>query len=64
MLVHLKLQTYFVLPGLISVLCEKHNQLCNIVKSFQFMPVESKQNKNNTEIVLYKSIYRHIQINI
>ena len=22
----------------------KHNQLCNIVQSFQFMPVESNQN--------------------
>ena len=22
----------------------KHNQLCNIVQSFQFMPIESKQN--------------------
>ena len=28
----------------------KYNQLCNIVKSFQFMPVESKQN-----IVLVRS---------
>ena len=71
-LVHLKLQTCFVLPGIISeVLFEsfrvqmaklaaglfsgkgvlkalfmwKHDQLCNIVQSFHFMPVESKQNK-------------------
>ena len=28
----------------------KHNQLCNIVKSSQFMPVESKQNKNNKHV--------------
>ena len=62
-LVHLKLQTCFVRPGLISaiwsfqktplklnefddsiLLNKLNNQLCLMVRSFHFMPVDSKQN--------------------
>jgi len=38
----------------------KHNQLCNIVQSFRFMPVESKQNVSlHTSSTIQRRHYRN-----
>ena len=39
----------------------KHNQLCNIVKSFQFLPVECKQNKKNLSGVAHLREHRDLR---
>ena len=71
-------QTCFVLPGLFSAIQSfqkiplklnefvwKHNQPCNIVQSFQFMPVQSKQNNNKKNIYageLFPTEYRGVAV--